>query len=54
MESNQNNENKGTGHSFAFEIIQYITKDNSRLCKIVTIEAVAILILLAILLFKVL
>ena len=52
MKSNQNNENKGL--SEAFEIIQYITRDNSRLCKIVTIEAVAILILLAILLFKVL
>lgn len=47
------NQKKEKGNSFAFEIIQYIAKDNTKLFRIATLEGIAILILLAIIIFKV-
>lgn len=44
--------NEETGHSFAFEVLQLISSDKKKLIFANIIEGIAIIILLAIILFK--
>lgn len=44
--------NEETGHSFAFEVLQLISSDKKKLIFTNIIEGIAIIILLAIIIFK--
>lgn len=44
--------NEETGHSFAFEVLQLISSDKKKLIFANIIEGIAIIILLAIIIFK--
>lgn len=44
--------NEETGHSFAFEVLQLISNDKKKLIFANIIEGIAIIILLAIIIFK--